>query len=315
VNVHVLQETPPPALAAALEAFERQFEYPLGTSSTFHIAHGADYVRFFRAIGEAACFVVEKRGILGVLSAAVCQLQAPDGSVVPAGYLCDLKLAPAARRSLAICRLAQTAEPWLRARCDRAFGVVMDGTPAIPTRYTGALGIPAFREVAKIMVFRVPVRREDREGCGTATEISPPEAAVVAQRLGAGRFLTRGGAPAVRSEMVPLGLVLPGGGACGVLEDTRRAKRLLTPDGTELLSAHLSYFAYTSAADGAVLLRDALARCGRLGFPALFVAVPERDAEGLRRALNRDDPVPAPATVYGHGLPAGADWNINTAEI
>jgi hypothetical protein len=315
VIVHVLHEAPPPELAAALEAFERQFEYPLGTSSTFHIAHGADYVRFFRAIGEAACFVVQKREILGVLSAAVCHLQAPDGSVAPAGYLCDLKLAPAARRSLAICRLAQTAEPWLRARCDRAFGVVMDGTSAIPTRYTGALGIPAFREVAKIMVFRVPVRAGDLAGGGTAAEVSPAEAAAVAQRLGAGRFLTRGGNPAVRSEMVPVGLLLPDGGACGVLEDTRRGKRLLTPDGSELLSAHLSYFAYTSPAAGAALLRDALARSGRLGFPALFTAVPQRDAEDLCRALNRDDLVPAPATVYGHGLPVGADWNINTAEI
>jgi hypothetical protein len=169
--------------------------------------------------------------------------------------------------------------------------------------------------LAKIVVLRIPVRPEDAAAVDTVAEVPTAEAVACAQRQGTGRFLTRGGNPALRSETEPMGLLLAGGEACGVLEDTRRAKRLLTRDGSELLSAHLSHFACTSAGAGATLLRGALARCGRRGFPALFAAVPERDAEALRRALNRDDLVPAPATVYGHGLPAGADWNINTAEI
>src|SRR5207253_2377216 len=128
--------------------------------------------------------------------------------------------------------------------------VVMDGTRAVPTRYTGALGIPAFSPVAKVMVFRIPVRPADREAADASGEVPLAEAAVYSGQLGAGRFLTRGGDPLLRSEMAPVGLLLPDGGACGVLEDTRRAKRLLTRDGTELVSAHLSHFAYKSAGAG-----------------------------------------------------------------
>ena len=116
-------------------------------------------------------------------------------------------------------------------------------------------------------------------------------------------------------ESEPTWLVDRDGRACGLFEDTRRAKRLIADDGTELRSAHLSYFAYSDAAMGADLLRSALALAGRRGFPALFVAIAETDTAALQSALADVTVITAPATVYAMGLPADGLWNINTAEI
>jgi hypothetical protein len=115
--------------------------------------------------------------------------------------------------------------------------------------------------------------------------------------------------------MEPLWLMEPGGRACGRLEDTHRAKRLIADDGQELRSAHLSCFAYNDVRAGVELLRLALRHAARRGLPALFVAVAPADAEDICRPLGETGPVLAPATIFGTGLPAGPAWTINTAEI
>jgi hypothetical protein len=115
--------------------------------------------------------------------------------------------------------------------------------------------------------------------------------------------------------MTPLALLHPEGSACAELEDTRRAKRLFMTDGTELVSAHLSSFAFESASAGAELIRVALRLAGQSGLPAMFVAVAEQDLAALQAALDRMDMVVAPATVYGAGLEADFPWNVNTSEI
>jgi len=116
-------------------------------------------------------------------------------------------------------------------------------------------------------------------------------------------------------EFTPAWLLDPAGAACGRLEDTRRAKRLFGNDGSELVSAHLSCFAFSEVAAGAALLWAAARRAAGLGYPALFVAVAEPDAEAMLARLGNVRLTVAPATVYGAGLKAAIPWNINTAEI
>ena len=106
----------------------------------------------------------------------------------------------------------------------------------------------------------------------------------------------------------------PDGSACGVLEDTRNAKRLISEDGSELVSAHLSCFAYNTVSAGARLIEIARRQLARLAFPALFVAVAQPDAKELGEFLPQAGLTTAPATVYGAGLPTG-NWNINSSEI
>src|SRR5205807_1917922 len=100
----------------------------------------------------------------------------------------------------------------------------------------------------------------------------------------------------------------------GRLEDTRRAKRLIADDG-EMISVHLSCFAWRTPEAGAAVVQAARRRAARHGFPALFVAVAAADAPVLAAALGDVERTEAPATVYGAGLEAGRLWNFNTAEI
>jgi hypothetical protein len=247
-----------------------------------------------------------------VLAVAVRPLLLPDGVELRAAYIGDLKVAPEARRGTTLSRLARAAGAWVRPRVDVAFGVVMDGTPAVPSAYTGRAGIPAFAALAHVIVFRFVCAPRPQRG-----QLDAAEADVRAsfRRLSGGRYACPAGHPADRSSVPPQWLALPDGSACACLEDTRRAKRLIADDGSEMVSAHLSCFAWRDLAAGADLLRVALGRAAALGFPALFVAVPAGDAEALAGALQDIEMVRAPATVYGHGLPSGCNWLLNSSEI
>ena len=323
MHIHRFEEAPPAAVASALERFERQFTYPLGVGQSFHISHGEDYPRFFRAIGgpgAGVSFVAEDDGgeILGTLGVALRPVQLPGGGVVTSAYLGDLKTSPDARRARTLVALAARAYSWGRGRgATMAYGVVMDGTPRSPSTYSGRFGIPAFGVVGRVCVLRLPVPATGPgEEAAYETGVETLESRY--QALSVGRFAPLGGGAEWRASRAPLFLVEPEGCACGVLEDTRRAKRLLLGDGGEMVSSHLSKFAYADVRAGVALLRQALARCRqRTLAPALFVSVPEIDTAAFVRLLgDGPDIVQAPATIYGAGFAASHEpWNLSTAEI
>ena len=324
MKIHCLEDAPPPGLAAALARFERQFTYPLGIGRSFHVSHGADYPRFFRAIGGAGAgtsFVAEGDGgeVLGTLGVALRPVQLPGGKVVASAYLGDLKTTPDPRRARTLVALAARAYSWGHGHgATAAYGVVMDGTPRSPSTYSGRFGIPAFGIAGQVCVLRLPVPT----GCVEADAFCEARAEAVESRyraLSAGRFAPLGGGSEWRSSRVPTFLVGAGGNACGVLEDTRRAKRLLLDDGGEMWSAHLSKFAYADVPAGVALLRQALAGCGQRALaPALFVSVPEVDTAAFLHLLQDvPDIIQAPATIYAAGVHHRATeaWNLSTSEI
>jgi hypothetical protein len=314
MKIHQLLERPTPAMAGALAEFEKPFTYPLGPGKYFRISHGEDYTLFFRAQGIGACFVAEQEDrIIGALGTAIRRLWMPDGTERLAAYFGDLKIATEARGGSVLLRMARAAEAWLRPKVDMGFGVVMGGTSLLPEAYTGRAGIPDFRAVGRLAILRFS---------GNPTPKSDPnlfltnrEAGLAAyQRLSSGRHACPVGETEKRSEITPVWLVSSDGRAVGMLEDTRKAKRLITGEGPEMLSAHLTCFAYSSAVTAAELIRVALQHAISLGLPALFLSVTEQDSSELRDSLSGVDVLPAPAIVYGTGLAKG-DWNINTAEI
>lgn len=321
MKIHQLSGSPSPELARALAEFEEPFTYPLGAGKFFRISHGADYTLFFRAQGNAACFIAESKGhVVGALGTAIRSLLFPDGSERKLAYFGDLKIANSARGGLVLMQLARAAESRLRPKVQAGFGVVMSGTALTPAAYTGRAGIPRFKELGHLTILRIsghdgwgerprePLQAEDQM-------LATQEAALECyQRLSRGRYASPVITPAERSEMTPVWFVTPDGSACGLLEDTRKAKRLISNDGSEMLSAHLSCFACKDVAAGTRLVRVALNRSLRSGFPALFVSVPETDGPPFQAALSQFAVHPAPATVYGTGLEPGL-WNINTAEI
>ena len=319
MNVHALETAASSRLADALKRFERQFAYPLGSGRSFRISHGDDYVRFFRAMGEARCFVAEReQRVLGVLGATLRPLVFPGGERRRALYLGDLKVDPSVQGGRMVLRLAAAVETWLDERTDLAFGVVMDGTNATPGQYTGRLGLPGFAALGKVAVVRLSVagqqERGDRHRCRTwhATQQVGEECH---ERLTSHGYACPLGAPS-RSQMARCWLVDPSGAACGCLEDTLRSKRLYdVDDGSEIRSAHLSCFAYESPKSGVALLEAALAGTAQNGLQHLFVAVPAGDASAFVTHFGKKVDVVAPATVFGTCLAPGWPWNINTSEI
>jgi hypothetical protein len=309
-----LHAAPTSDLADALERFEQQFTYPLGPGRFFRISHGTDYPRFFRAMGEAACFVrLREDRVLGVLGAALCKVWLPNGEDGDAVYLGDLKIDPAVRGGLTLPRLADAAKQWVGPRAGAAFGVVMDGTPTLPSRYTGRFGIPQFQELGKIIVLRLSLSASADPDPRWLTTETLGNACY--RKLSIGRYACPGGFPAVRSEIEARWLMAPDGRACGRLEDTRRAKRLIADNGVEMQSAHLSCFAYADVQAGIAILQSAAQQAARCGFPALFVSFADADAPAFYAALAGTAFVVAPATIFGTGLEPGLLWNINTAEI
>lgn len=311
--------SPPPAdLATALEEFEQSFLYPLGPQQKFRISHGREYLPFFRAMGETTLLVASQAGaVLGtlVLVRRTVQLRTPSETIEsPAYYLCDLKIRPEWQRTPLLLRLIASARKRIEeSGVRRCYCVVMDGTGRLPTDYTGRLGITAFEKLAEIMILRASSAGgevHDQSRIAAASEVER-----LSQRIRGPGVAASPSHSAERSLLSPVGLIAQARAACGVLEDTRRGKRLWLESGEELLSAHLSRWAWTDPQAAAAILKQAV-RCGHEhGFPALFAALPRAWYPRLLPFLDSLAIQEAPATVYGIGFERDLEWWIDTAEI
>ena len=179
----------------------------------------------------------------------------------------------------------------------------MDGTGRTPPSYTGRLAVPSFVPIAQLSILRI-----------TTQLAQPPSEYPPNESSSKNGISSAGGNPSLRSEMQPQHLAVRS--ACGLLEDTRLAKRLLISPTEELRAAHLSRFSFSDVNDGANLLRQAAHRCAELGIPTLFTAVPPSFAAALLSALGELEIRVATATIFGCGFGSLAtDWWLDTAEI
>ncbi|MGL4420331.1 MAG: GNAT family N-acetyltransferase, partial [Gemmataceae bacterium] len=289
LSIQQWTDAPPPALADALEQFEWPFQYPLGPGRWFRIAHGRDYPRFFRAMGEGVCFVaIEDGKVLGVIGAALRPLAGPDGTERSALYIGDLKIAEAARGGRVLWRLAQAVQQWAGSRVSAAYAVVMDGTRMTPETTTGRLGLPHFVAVGQLVLLRITAGPGFLPRADAGFPSITAECGLNAYRRLSqvqGRYAPLGGDSRERSILEPVWWMTESGSASGCVEDTRRAKRLMTDAGSEMLSAHVSSFAYADASSAAEFLQGAFHATLARGLPALFVAVPAPDAAAIRQWL------------------------------
>jgi hypothetical protein len=184
----------------------------------------------------------------------------------------------------------------------------MAGTGRLPTDYTGRLGVPRFERVGEIVILRISPGGPWVNRCRV---ISMRDFAAVRGRLARAGYTATGGESGHRSWMAPLPLVTTEGDACGLLEDTRRGKRLFLDSAGELVSAHLSGFAYANPEAGADLLAAAVVRAD----VPFFVALPRSQMEAMRPLLEGLHFTEAEACIYGHSLERGSDWWVDTAEI
>ena len=305
----------PPDLALRLSDLAASFSYPLGDAARFRISHDPDYTAFVGALGESVTFVIDDGACAhGVMSLALRELHVPGQGSRASIYICDLKVRPGTGRGFVLGQLFRAAHAWGTARAASGFGVVMKGTERTPGDYSGRLGMPRFRRIGSLAILRWHVANAANENDSHVDVASESEVRELESELSVDRARVTCGDPTRRSRMRPIGLRLANRGACGILEDTRRAKRLFLESGDELVSAHLSAFAYSTPAAGAQLVAAALERAKAAGMPAVFAAVDNSDAEDLLRECGAVAST-APAEVWAAGVPSGHRWSANTAEI
>lgn len=303
-----------PSLQAELEIFERGFTYPLDAHRTFRISHAPDYLCFFGRRGNVNCFISKNEDqVDGVLTTVERRLWAP-GFKEPqkALYFCDLKIVPGRQRGRVFLQLAAEVRRHVCYDLSAAFGIVMHGTERTPDQYSGSFGIPKFEALAEVAIFRIPARRGSWEGVSTESSQTVP---VVLEALRGEQLFVNPGIARSGSRYEPVGLIDSSGQACAVLEDTLESKRLFCDRGEELLSGHLSSFAYRSPAAGVRIVEAALDLCWERGISALFFSVPKKKREDWDELCQFSDVTRTGATIYGLGLPKGLDWNINTSEV
>jgi hypothetical protein len=306
MKIHSFRETPPEWLGLALERFEHQFQYPLGSDETFRISHGREYLPFFAAMGTATLLVAEQAGaVMGTLVRVERWIEVHGREVLrqPVHYLADVKISAEARGGHALAALMLEAKRQIELTGSRScYGVVMSGTACLPSDYTGRVGIPSFEKIADIMILRMtpgkPSQTDSTAPIAATATHARPDCVVMGRRR------------EIRSQMHPIPLA---GGTW--LEDTRRGKRLWTRNGAEMMSAHLSSFRFDHTTEGARIIQSALERAQSLGFPAVFTAVPASRYPALRAALTTVSVQEAPAAIYGHSMNAHWDWWVDTAEI
>lgn len=308
-------EAPDPATGKALEAFEREFSYPLGERSRFHISHQPNYLRFFQAIGKPHLLTAETNEEIQGSLVTVARGLSLDGSALTAHYFCDLKLRAAARGSRVLAHLFTATQQRIRTSDSvKCYGVVMKGTGSLPSDYTGRLDIPRFQRIGEIAILRLNGVAKSSPG---VVEVSIEEMTEISRRIANRGYRATGGDSRLRSQIVPVALAKKDGSACGTVEDTRRAKRLIQEDGGEMISAHLSGFTFATPKAGVELLGHALTLANQNGLPALFAAVPVSQANAVVTLLESAGVAVtiAPASIFGHDLEAGHDWWVDTAEI
>ncbi len=305
-----------------LAQFEQQFQYPLGPDHHFSISHGSEYLPFFAAMGTATLLLAEHLGtIVGTLVLVHRRLVIRNSGsgesqtrCLEAHYICDLKIRPDARSSSALARLMTAAADVIRpCQSHACYSVVMAGTGSEPAAYTGRLNIPNFADVGEVVILRFLTTSSGE--LSNVVNASLDELTATQQQLRATGVHPAAGDPLLRSLIPVQRLCHVNGTACGLLEDTRRGKRLIHASGEEIVSSHLSGFRWSDLVAAKDLLKHALDSSFELGFPAMFCSMPSAAWAQLKPLLHGLEYQLTSATVFGYQVPEDLNWWIDTSEI
>lgn len=291
-----------------LAEFETLFDYPLGNSQRFRIDHSPDYTAFYRAIGQARAWIIESEDrILATISTAIRTIRI-QGRAKQIAYIGDLKIHPYHQSGRIFFNIARCLQPLLEKTADFAYGVVMDGTHITPEHYTGRLGTPLFKPVAKFYILRIEASNGQK---AVANRVPAQNGYALYSHLAS--TVCELSSTELRSKVAPQWFAAEEN-ACGMLEDTRLAKRLFLTSNEELLSGHLSYFAFKDTAAACAVINSAIDCTHNHGYPAMFVALSEAQYTALYSSLQIFRHTTAPATIYATDSIC-AYIPVNTSEI
>ena len=298
-----------------LREFEHQFWYPLGSKRKFRIEHLNNYSAFFEAIGKATCFLaVEDETVIGVLSVAIRDSRGINNSEDPrVAYIADIKISPERQGSGVLGKLISHVFEWLsEIKITSAYSVVMDGTAKTPDLYTGRNGIPEFKCKGRVALLNLPTKESvEHHQHEIAIDFLPNSDDASVSRLPV--WVNRNLVP--RSVIRPSHILDVSNGVQGMLEDTRRTKRLYDEKGNEIMFAHLSYFCYQEPEQLLPVIKTAIGHAHSLGFTDLLVSVPyskvKTFADSLVSLINQT----FTATIYGTGYDTDISKLVYSSEI
>lgn len=308
MKVIALSHENQPQWQEALSSFERQFHYPLSDSLSFSIDHGPDYSAFFRSQGDGHVFAaVKDEQVIGVLACAIKSVVI-EGKTQRVAYLGDTKLDKSKATPFTLYRLFKTAQSELQNRVDIAYSIVMDGTEATPQNYTGKMDIPLFEKHRDLMIVRI----DSTHGEPSKTIRSSSNAYDLYTNLCTDIVLPQTQSH-VRSLINPCWF-FEKEAAVGLIEDTRRAKRLHLQDGAELVSSHLSFVAFNNVESAEKMIKHVLHYAHILDIPGVFMALTTDQYHALQPFLESCKAHVTKGTIYGTS-PALASLTFNTAEV
>lgn len=298
-----------------LREFERQFWYPLGSNRKFRIEHPSNYTAFFEAIGKATCFLaVEDETVIGVLSVAIRDSRGINNSTDSrVAYIADIKITPERQGSGVLGKLISRVFEWLsEIKITSAYSVVMDGTAKTPDLYTGRNGIPEFKRKGRVVLLNLPTKESvEHYQHEIAIDFLPntDDATVSLRPFWVNRNLVP------RSVVRPSRILDVSNGVQGMLEDTRRSKRLYDEKGNEIMFAHLSYFYYHEPEQMLPVIRTAIEQAHSLGFTDLLVSVPYSQVRTFMDSLVSLINQTFTATIYGTGFDTDISRLVYSSEI
>lgn len=284
MRVEIFSDVIPDKINQDLLAFEKSFRYFLG-STQFYINHGPDYARFYKALGPSYCFVCfdSKNAITGVVSASIIEILFPENLLKKVVYFGDLKISDTIMKGRVLYHLFfAVVDHFKNLNLSSGLGVVMAGTQKTPLDYTGRLGFPQFSFLSDQIILRVETKKsqEDIE----SQELEPDKAWRLYHNLKEGLKPLLPSHSDMRSLIKPI-WISHENTAVALIEDTRRAKKLYTVDGTEIISAHLSYLATKNEASTIKILHLASMKAHQLGFTHLFVTLSKKTYEEIRSKI------------------------------
>lgn len=309
-NIFKLENTNDRELHQRLFAFEKQFDYPLGNGDRFYIDHSPDYKAFYQAIGRDNIVIVEKDNqIIATISSSIREITIND-KVEKVVYIGDLKIHPNYQSSRVLYKLINFLKSILEREASLAYCVVMEGTKITPKNYTGRLGIPTLAVQERINLIKF-----------ITNDYQEQNLKIITEEEGYGLYCTlHNSSPLINYSNAKIrSLIAPtwfnyNNQACAMIEDTRKAKKLFLENGSELISAHISYFSYADQNSAFTLLKHCIGYAYRHDFPIVFLALSRKQKDDLKEVLKNFTHQELSATIYSNDRIL-ENITINSSEI
>jgi hypothetical protein len=295
-----------------LATFEQHFKYPLTSELSFQISHGEDYTRFFRAMGSNTSLITQDQN--GVITASISVIKRQivlANQSIPGFYLADLKILPQSSHQTLYHLFKKGLKILPELPNSSLYSCVMHGSSRTPDQYSGRLGIPKIIKLGDISIFRIESMPYQQSDSNELISLNPKQLSRLKTFSTQKDCRLDSQGSILRSEHAPRTFALNNYSASCLLEDTRKAKRLIDQNQQEIISGHISSLSYQSPAQAVKLIRATLNQTQ--SYPALFFAVPSQDTTAFQKLLPAHSL--SGASIYGCHLPKDLRWFINTSEI